>query len=68
MDFSKMLNSGVSRRRFMKGALAGAGAVAASSHFNIAEALARQDVDIVSIAQSMGYNRNRVPAFGDRDR
>ena len=40
MDFAKILNSGVSRRRFMKGALAGAGAVAASSHFNIAEALA----------------------------
>ena len=40
MDFAKILKSGVSRRHFMKGALAGAGAVAASSLFNIAEALA----------------------------
>lgn len=40
MDLAKVLSSGVSRRHFMKGALAGAGAVAASSHLDIAEALA----------------------------
>ena len=31
MDFAEILNSGVSRRRFMKGALAGAGAEGAGA-------------------------------------